>query len=179
MSRSTAAEHRGGTGKAPIKEHKVTWSYAKTIAVRLTMDKTNLLQECIINFEVVQDYSTAARGEKITLGQVSLNLAEYVDIQCEDGEEGITRRYLMQESKINSTLKVGISMRQLDGERNFISPSLKAAPVFGGIAGIIDFDQADHDDLGRKYACCTNKQCSASTTNSSSITRYAIDQQIP
>jgi N-terminal C2 in EEIG1 and EHBP1 proteins len=152
---STAAEHRGRTEKVPIKEHRVMWNYEKAIAVRLTMDKTNLLQECTVNFEVVQDYSAAVRGEKITLGHVSLNLAEYVDVLGDDGDEGITGRYLMQESKLNSTLKVGISMRQMDGERNYISPPLKTAPVFGGIAGIVDFDQVEHDDLGRMHPRCT------------------------
>ena len=65
-----------------------------------------------------------------------------------DGEEGITRRYLMQESKINSTLKIGIAMKQVDGERNFVAPPLKTAPVFGGIAGIVAGEQVDQDDLG-------------------------------
>jgi hypothetical protein len=117
--------------------------------VRLTMDKQNMLQECNIDFEVIQDYNSGVRGDKITLGYVSLNLAEYVEISDQDGEDGITRRYLMQESKINSTLKIWISMKQLDGERNFIAPPLKTAPVFGGIAGIVDFEQTE-DDLGRE-----------------------------
>ncbi len=116
-----------------------------------------MLQECNIDFEVIQDYNSGARGEKITLGHVMLNLSEYVEILDQDGEEGITRRYLMQESKINSTLKIGISMKQLDGERNFIAPPLKTAPVFGGIAGIVDFDQTE-DDLGRKYAMSEHGQ---------------------
>lgn len=54
-----------------------------------------------------------------------------------DVEEGVVRRYLMQDSKINSTLKVGILMVQIDGERNYIAPPLKTAPVFGGIAGLM------------------------------------------
>jgi hypothetical protein len=176
---STAAEHRGRTEKVPIKEHKVMWDYEKAIAVRLTMDKTNLLQECTINFEVVQDYSAAVRGEKIALGYVSLNLAEYVDVQGDDGDEGTTGRYLMQESKLNSTLKVGISMRQLDGERDFISPPLKTVPVFGGIAGIVDFDQVEHDDLGSMYPCSTSNDASSRQTNSSMVIRFALNQQIP
>jgi hypothetical protein len=84
---------------------------------------------------------------------VTLNLAEYVD-ESEmgpDGEEGVTRRYLMQESKINSTLKIMIMMKQVDGERNFTAPPLKTAPVFGGIAGIMAGEQADQDDIGRAY----------------------------
>lgn len=52
-------------------------------------------------------------------------------------EEGITRRYLMQDSKINSTLKLGILMVQTDGDRNYVAPPLKTAPMFGGIAGIM------------------------------------------
>ncbi|KAI8957101.1 N-terminal C2 in EEIG1 and EHBP1 proteins-domain-containing protein [Daldinia sp. FL1419] len=59
------------------------------------------------------------------------------DIVDEEAEEGIVRRYLMQESKINSTLKIGILMVQIDGERNFVAPPLKTAPMFGGIAGIM------------------------------------------
>lgn len=66
-----------------------------------------------------------------------------------EGEEGVVRRYLMQESKINSTLKIGISMKQVDGERNFVAPALKTAAVFGGIAGIMAGEaQAEQDDLG-------------------------------
>jgi hypothetical protein len=97
----------------------------------------------------VQDYSSGARGEKITLGYITLNLAEYVE-ESEDGEEGVTRRYLMQESKINSTLKIGIAMKQVDGERNFVAPPLKTAPVFGGIAGIMAGEQGELDDTGRE-----------------------------
>lgn len=52
-------------------------------------------------------------------------------------DEGIVRRYLMQDSKINSTLKVGILMVQVDGDRNYVAPALKTAPMFGGIAGIM------------------------------------------
>ena len=69
---------------------------------------------------------------------LKINLAEYVDASeaiGEDDEEGVCRRYLMQDSKINSTLKVschfipiyfeayriqiGIYMKLLDAERSF------------------------------------------------------------
>ena len=120
----------------------------RTIPIRLTIDKSSNLQECLVHFEVVQDYSSGGRGEKITLGFVTLNLAEYVEeSESVDVEEGVVRRYLMQESKINSTLKIGIAMKQVDGERNFTAPPLKSAPVFGGIAGIIAGEQAEQDEL--------------------------------
>ena len=123
------------------------------IPVRLIIDKNNMLTETRIHFEVVQDYSAGGRGEKITLGKVQLNLSEYVEeSESADGEEGVVRRYLMQDSKINSTLKIGIAMKQIDGERNFIAPPLKTAAVFGGIAGIMAGDQAEPDDLGSESA---------------------------
>lgn len=71
----------------------------------MTVDRNALLQESEIHFEVMQEYSSGARGERIILGNVRLNLAEYIDAG-EDGDGTITRRYLMQDSKINSTLKV-------------------------------------------------------------------------
>ncbi|KAK4199694.1 N-terminal C2 in EEIG1 and EHBP1 proteins-domain-containing protein [Triangularia verruculosa] len=51
--------------------------------------------------------------------------------------DGVLRRYLMQESKINSTLKISILMIQVDGDRNYSAPPPKSAPVFGGIAGFV------------------------------------------
>ncbi|KAI4144857.1 MAG: hypothetical protein L6R39_004020, partial [Caloplaca ligustica] len=134
---STSAEHRGRTSKEVIREHKVAWDYTKILPVRLTVDRNGMLQESDINFEVMQEYSSGARGERIVLGNVRLNLAEYVDAAGEEGDGTVTRKYLMQDSKINSTLKIGISMHQIEGDRNFTAPPLKSAPVFGGIAGIM------------------------------------------
>lgn len=62
-----------------------------------------MLQESEIHLEVLQEYSPGTRAERIVLGNVKLNLAEFVG-GSDDGE-AVTRRYLMQESKINSTLK--------------------------------------------------------------------------
>ena len=37
-------------------------------------------------------------------------------------------------------------MKQTEGDRNFVAPPLKTAPVFGGIAGIMTAEQGDADD---------------------------------
>lgn len=144
LPHSTSAEHRGRTSKCAIKDHRVQYSYEKSTNVRLTVAKSGQLQECRIDFEVQQEYSAGGRGERITLGHVHLNLAEYVNASepsspgKEDAEgQGITRRYLMQDSKINSTLKIGIKMQHIEGTRDYYAPVLRTAPVFGGIAGII------------------------------------------
>lgn len=79
--------------------------------LRLTIGKNNVLQEQTITFEVHQDYSGGK--ERIQLGTVTLNLAEYAGVDKE------TRRYLMQDSKINSTVKIGIAMHQVGGDLNY------------------------------------------------------------
>ena len=141
-----------------IRDHKAVYDYTKQLPVRLTVDRTGMLEECHIHFEVVQDYAEAVKGGRVVLGNVKLNLSEYVEREGElrrnpdgvevgevgeDGEEGITRRYLMHESKINSTLKVGILMKQTEGEKDFVVPPLKTATVFGGIAGIVATEAGD------------------------------------
>lgn len=155
---SSAAEHRGHTSKALIREHKAVYDYTKVQTVRLTIDKNQMLQECDVNFEVLQEYSEGGRGGRVLLGNVKINLAEYVDdgrgvrekteVEAGEGEDsgGIVRRYLMQESKINSTLKIGIRMRQLEGETHFKAPVLKTAMVFGGIAGVLTTEVGDSVD---------------------------------
>jgi hypothetical protein len=152
LPHSTAAEHRGRSEKRPIKDHKVVYDYDIKLPVRLTVDKNGMLQESCVELEVVQEYSGGGRGERITLGNVKLNLAEYVE-QSEfagaQGEEpGVTRRYLMQDSKINSTLKISVYMRQIEGDKNFIAPPLKTAQVFSGIAGIVSGEKGDSEDVG-------------------------------
>ncbi|KAF1919147.1 N-terminal C2 in EEIG1 and EHBP1 proteins-domain-containing protein [Ampelomyces quisqualis] len=152
LSHSTAAEHRGRTESCPIRDHKVLYNYDTTLPVRLTVDKTGMLQESSLELEVVQEYTGAGRGERITLGYVKLNLAEYVeqsDLAPADGDDpGVTRRYLMKESKINSTLKLGIYMRQIEGDKNFVAPALRTAQVFSGIAGIMAGEQAELEEHG-------------------------------
>lgn len=113
----SANEHQGHTEKATLTDHRANWNYERALQVRLTIDRTSILQECEVNFEILQEFSSSPMSEKIVLGKIKLNLAEYVD-KAED-DEGIVRRYLMFDSKVNSTVKIGIAMRQLEGDRNF------------------------------------------------------------
>lgn len=226
LPHSMHGEHRGRTGKCAIANHKVEYGYGKVVPVRIHIDRNNNLEECPVEFEVLQEFNEA--DERIVLGKVTLNLAEYVEESeaivrqrpgtsglglggisasvsgtasaasaaiadqlhyqagklnlghsrhrssmsndrpppspgsktssagnsthqeveaAADVREGVIRRHLMQESKINSTLKVGILMVQIDGDRNFVAPPLKTASVFGGIAGLgMTGDQVEQDE---------------------------------
>ncbi|KPM45062.1 hypothetical protein AK830_g1475 [Neonectria ditissima] len=174
LTHSMHAEHRGRTAKCPIANHRVDYSFCTLVpSIRISVDRNNNLGECLVEFEVIQEF---AGTEKIVLGFVRLNLSEYIEeseaftkdvaspgrkrsnsmgvspansMPGRDSdvvEDGIVRRYLMQDSKVNSTLKIGILMIQVDGERSFIAPPLKTAPVFGGIGGIMS--ESIEDDAG-------------------------------
>ncbi|PTB80013.1 hypothetical protein M440DRAFT_1347622 [Trichoderma longibrachiatum ATCC 18648] len=182
LPHSMHAEHRGRTAKAAIANHRVEYNFSKVVpGVRMSVDRNNHLNECLLELEVVQEFGLT---EKITLGHIKINLAEFVeesetllrdpasppstrrrnnsaglsptsarDLKLSDElqrdcEDGIVRRYLMQDSKVNSTLKVSILLIQVDGERNFIAPPLKTAPVFGGIVGFMAPEQNEDEVLG-------------------------------
>ena len=64
----------------------------------------------------------------------------------------------MQESKIDSTLKIGIEMRQVEGDTNFTAPILKMAMVFGEITGVLSAEAGDEvDDSGGHMQSITSK----------------------
>lgn len=116
-----------------------------------------MLQECDIHFEIVQEFNQAGRGGRVSLGSVKLNLAEYTQVpevsaaerdpQDETEDGAVVRRYLLQDSKINSTLKVGIKMKQTEGDTHFIAPPLKSAMVMSGIAGVLSTEPLEGDDM--------------------------------
>ena len=200
LPHSTSADHRGRTTKCPIRDHRVDYSYRKEVGVRLTVGKEGMLQECGVVFEVWQEYSAGGRGERIRLGEVRLNLAEFVDASSSGasgggggegpgspgspggggsvggagagggsgGEEGVVRRYLMQDSKINSTLKVGIHMRHVEGTRDYYAPALRTAPVFGGIAGIISSSEPA-GSAAHNIANMANGDSDAATDGASNV----------
>lgn len=120
LPHSASKDHNGRTNKISIQEHKVTYDYETELQVRLVIDKTSMLQESWMHFKVLHEVHSGGKGERIELGVVELNLAEYVEASEQEGEDGVTRRYLMQKSKINSTLKISIFMRQIEGDRNFV-----------------------------------------------------------
>ena len=146
--------------------------------VRLVVGKNGVLLEQTIVFEVLQEYAVGGRGERIVLGNVRLNLSEYVDQSDGGDDEGVCRRHLMQDSKINSTLKVRwmlcVCLSELTaadrclhetdrgrqelhrvgiprGRPPYLTPSspvLKTAQVFSGIAGLVSGEQGEAEDAG-------------------------------
>jgi hypothetical protein len=75
--------------------------------------------------------------ERFRIGSVTINLSEYVSVKSE------TRRYLLQDSKMNSTVKVTIAVDHVEGIREYTTPPLKKAQMFHGITNLL----AENKDL--------------------------------
>jgi hypothetical protein len=151
-------------------------------SIRISLDKNNTLTECPFELEVLQEFAVAEKitlghiklnlseyveesesfskdalspprtRKPSTSGSSPASSTRRASTESREAQEGIIRRYLMQDSKVNSTLKIGILMVQVDGDRNFVAPPLKTAPVFGGIAGFLAPETIE-DEAGRKYSC--------------------------
>lgn len=141
---SIRSEARGKTDRSAIKDHKVEWGYENSWTAKMVIDKLNRLQDAIIVFEVYQEMYGGK--ERHALGKLDLNLAEYAE-----GSEGAAQRYLLQNSKVNSTLRLGLYLEQISGDTNFTAPEMRKAQVFGGITGLLgegkEIKKRD-DDIG-------------------------------
>lgn len=88
----------------------------------------------------------------------------------------------MQDSKINSTLKIGIKMVHLEGMRDYYAPALRTAPVFGGIAGIISSSDpaattAQHSEAAARGAEDDGADAAAMPNFSSTTSREIGEMQ--
>jgi hypothetical protein len=103
LPHSVATEHHGRTRKVEVKDHKVVWNHEITAPLRMTVDTGGTLQESWLHLEILVEHPDTKPSE---LGTLKLNLAEYVEASEHSGEEGVSRRYLLQDSKVNSTITV-------------------------------------------------------------------------
>jgi hypothetical protein len=95
-----------------------------------------------------QSINTTAEAQDTSPGSHASEAEEESPIA--EVQDGVVRRYLMQDSKINSTLRISILMVQVDGERNYVAPAPKTAAVFGSIAGFVASDVFEPVDTGPK-----------------------------
>ncbi|PFH62766.1 hypothetical protein XA68_11989 [Ophiocordyceps unilateralis] len=132
--------------ECPI-EFEVVQEFSVTEKISLGHVRLNL-SEYVGESEVLSRELTPLPPRQHSVSSESTNHSSVAPSSVHESrpvEDGVIRRYLMQDSKVNSTLKLGILMAQVDGERNFVAPVLRSAPVFGSLAGFQDPVQAEDD----------------------------------
>ncbi|CAO3692316.1 unnamed protein product [Umbelopsis ramanniana] len=120
----------GSTPRAPITDHNVVWNQSTTTTVHLIVGKDNFLTPCELKLEIIQELNGGK--DTHTIGTLMLNLSEYV------GSGTTTRRYLLDDCKFNSTLKLAIRLLQKsDNGIKFEVPPLKKQQIFADIPTMI------------------------------------------
>src|SRR5579859_6659323 len=133
---SSRGECRGKTDRAPIIDHKAGWTdYRRECTFKVGIGRGGVLQERMLIMEVWVEMISGR--ERLRIGNVAVNLSEYASVKSE------TRRYLLQESKMNSTVKVTISVVHVEGSKDYCTPPLKKAQMFHGITNLL----AENKDL--------------------------------
>jgi hypothetical protein len=133
---SSRGECRGKTDRVPIIDHKAFWSnYRLECTFKVSIGRNGMLSERMLIMEVWVELN--AGRDRLRIGNVAVNLSEYASVASE------TRRYLLQESKMNSTVKVTISVVHTEGSKDYSTPPLKKAQMFHGITNLL----AENKDL--------------------------------
>ncbi|KAI8342721.1 hypothetical protein BC941DRAFT_509612 [Chlamydoabsidia padenii] len=99
-----ATQSNGVTTKEHIKDHTVEWYSSITTCAELVINKHHVLQPCELKLEIYQELGGGGTKQ---MGTLSVNLSEYAQSGL------ITRRYLLEECKFNSFIKLSIRMEQL------------------------------------------------------------------
>ncbi|TPX33386.1 hypothetical protein SmJEL517_g03745 [Synchytrium microbalum] len=105
---------RGRTARESVRDHIVTWNSTFKLEATITVGKDGVLLPCEMLFELKQEVNGAKTAEDV--GVVRVNLSEFA------GLRGATRRYLLQDSKVNSTMKLMLDMTQIRGDPVFKVP---------------------------------------------------------
>ncbi|KAJ1983439.1 hypothetical protein H4R34_001273 [Dimargaris verticillata] len=131
----------GYTDRAPISEHRVQWDQHATKNAELVIGKDGVLSPCELHLWVKQEMNQESPRN---LGTLIVNLAEY----ARQGE--VSTRYLLQECKSNSTIKMTIHMKQISGDTRYKTPTLKKAQIPSAIANFSPKGYASDRTKARK-----------------------------
>lgn len=117
MRDSAKPDARGRTAHVPVREHRAQWDESVNIHFRLSIhSKTKVLKERVVIFDVIWDQNGT---DKLTLGRVEINLAEYVN-KNGSNKHGKKTKYLLKNSKINGALALSINVTQDSGPTDYI-----------------------------------------------------------
>lgn len=91
--------------RTAVTDHSAVWEQEFVFSIEICTDKRNFLKPCPATIKVKKELE-GGRSFQL-LGIISIDLAEFAS------PKAITRKYLLQNSKINSTLKVIPHLRQV------------------------------------------------------------------
>ncbi|KAJ3168227.1 hypothetical protein HDU88_001666 [Geranomyces variabilis] len=151
----------GATAKTVVKDHTVTWEQPFPLSLQMVIGKDGVLLPCELVLSVKQTVNAGKSTEDV--GMVTLNLAEYAPTggtsgggggAAANGAPGATRststsrRYLLQESRVNSIMRVTVAMKLVKGDATFKVPEITARDLSTeGLRNVFSDHGADNSSL--------------------------------
>ncbi|KAJ1834741.1 hypothetical protein LPJ63_001690 [Coemansia sp. RSA 2711] len=120
--------HGGSSPRVPVVNREVLWSHAVRQAVDIPIGRDGVLAPCELRIAIRQEVYSHVR---MKVGALTVNLSEYARLS------GSSRRYFLQECKLNCTLKLSISVAQAAGPDAYSAPPLDRSMVLTDLNDII------------------------------------------
>ncbi|KAI8072825.1 N-terminal C2 in EEIG1 and EHBP1 proteins-domain-containing protein [Gongronella butleri] len=108
----------GQTDKLQIKDHGVVWNEYITTSTEIIINKHHVLSPCDWKLEIYQEQPGVG---SVPIGSLLINLSEYAT------SGPITKRFLLDECKFNSFIKIAIQMTQVAGSEEYTVPPMVKA----------------------------------------------------
>ncbi|KAJ3415010.1 hypothetical protein HDV05_005655 [Chytridiales sp. JEL 0842] len=105
---------RGVTARSTVIDHTVSWNASFEFDTTISIGKDNVLLPAELILYVKQEVNGGRSSEDI--GMVTINLAEFA------GSRSTSKRFLLQQARVNSIVKVVINMRLIKGDPMYIVP---------------------------------------------------------
>ncbi|KAJ2856171.1 hypothetical protein J3B02_001753 [Coemansia erecta] len=121
-------DHSGTSPRVPVVNQEVRWSHAVKKTIDIPISKDGVLTPCELKVAIKQEVYSHVRTK---VGSLTVNLSEYARLS------GSSRRYFLQECKLNCTLKLSILVSQQSGPESFDVPALDRSMVLTDLNDMI------------------------------------------
>ncbi|KAJ1724769.1 hypothetical protein LPJ53_000976 [Coemansia erecta] len=121
-------EHGGSSPRVPVVNQEVRWGHTITKTIDIPISKDGLLSPCELKVAIKQEVYSHVRTK---VGTLAVNLSEYARLS------GSSRRYFLQECKLNCTLKLSIVVTQEAGPETYDVPPLDRSMVLTDLNDMI------------------------------------------
>ncbi|KAJ2161668.1 hypothetical protein GGF46_001261 [Coemansia sp. RSA 552] len=123
----------GASPRMPVANREVRWAHAVEQPVEIPISKDGTLAPCELRIAIRQEVYSHVRTK---VGTLTVNLSEYARLALS------SRRYFLQECRLNCTLKLSIAVTQTGGTEAFEVPPLDRSMVLTDLSDIIPGDAA-------------------------------------
>ncbi|KAJ1735770.1 hypothetical protein LPJ61_000367 [Coemansia biformis] len=123
--------HSGSSPRVPVVNREVRWAHPVEQRVDVPVGKDGLLAPCELRISIRQEVYSHMRAK---VGALTINLSEYARLAAS------SRRYFLQECKLNCTLKLSITVSQVGGPDSFEVPPLDRSMALTDLNDIVAGD---------------------------------------